>query len=225
MNDSIKVWHLNNFSLFKDTPKALIKEVSEKTSMREVPKNEFIYFEDDPPDTIYFLKKGKVKVGTYSNDGKEVIKTILQPGEIFGELSIMGDSNRNEFSEVLEDAQVCKISRQDFESLMERYGNLSLKVSKIMGFRLKKVERRLASLVFKDARTRIIEFLKDIAEEQGEKVGFETMIKNYFTHQDIANLTGTTRQTVTEVLNDLRRQNLINFDRRQILIRNLEQLA
>lgn len=225
MNDTTKVWHLNNFSLFKDTPKALIKEVSEKTSMREVSKSEFIYFEDDPPDTIYFLKKGKVKIGSYSDDGKEVIKTILQPGEIFGELSIMGDSNRNEFAEVIEYAQVCKIGKPDFEDLMERYGNLSLKVSKIMGFRLKKVERRLASLVFKDARTRIIEFLKDMAEEQGEKVGFETMIKNYFTHQDIANLTGTTRQTVTEVLNDLRRQNLINFDRRQILIRDMEQLA
>lgn len=225
MNDNTKVWHLNNFSLFKDTPKALIKEVSEKTSMQEVSRNEFLYFEEDPSDTIYFLKKGKVKVGTYSDEGKEIIKTILQPGEIFGELSLMGEANRDEFAEAIEQAQVCKISEPDFEELMQRFGNLSLKVSKIIGFRLKKVERRLESLVFKDARTRIIEFLKDQAHEQGEKVGFETMIKNYLTHQDIANLTGTTRQTVTEVLNDLRRQNLINFDRRQILIRDLEQLA
>ena len=73
-------------------------------------------------------------------------------------------------------------------------------------------------------RTRIIEFLKDAAAWKGEKVGFETMIQTRLTHKDIASLTGTSRQTVTTILNDLKEKNLINFNRKQILIRDLEKL-
>lgn len=94
-----------------------------------------------------------------------------------------------------------------------------------MGFRLRKMERRIESLVFKDARSRIVEFLKEMAEEKGQKVGFETMIKNHFTHKDIASLTGTSRQTVTTIMNELREENVITFDRRRILIRDMEKLA
>ena len=87
------------------------------------------------------------------------------------------------------------------------------------------MERKIESLVFKDARSRIVEFLHDMAVEKGQKVGFEMMIKNHLTHKDIASLTGTSRQTVTTVMNELREQNLINFDRRRILIRDIEKLA
>lgn len=224
MEQESKIWHLENFNLFKDSPKTIIQELRDKTIMCEMVKDEFIYFEEDPSDTIYFLKKGKVKIGNYSDEGKEIIKAILQPGEIFGELSLLHEQTRQDFAMVMEPSKLCKMKKSDFEDLMEKYGHLSLKISKIIGLRLRKIERRLESLVFKDARSRIVEFIKDQAESNGEKVGFETMIKNNLTHQDIANLTGTTRQTVTEVLNDLRRKNLINFDRKQILVRDLEKL-
>ena len=101
---------------------------------------------------------------------------------------------------------------------------LNLKIYKLIGLRFKKLERRIESMVFKDARTRIIEFLKELAQEKGTKVGFETMIRNHYTHKDIASLTATSRQTVTTTLNDLKEKNLINFDRRQILIRDIDQL-
>ena len=87
------------------------------------------------------------------------------------------------------------------------------------------METKIESLVFKDARTRIVDFLRETALEKGQKVGFEMMIKNHLTHKDIASLTGTSRQTVTTVMNDLRDQNLINFDRRRILIRDMEKLV
>ena len=87
------------------------------------------------------------------------------------------------------------------------------------------MERKVESLVFKDARTRIVDFLREMAEERGQKVGFEMMIKNHFTHKDIASLTGTSRQTVTTILNELRENNIINFDRRKILIRDMEKLV
>ena len=91
--------------------------------------------------------------------------------------------------------------------------------------RLQKVEERLAKLVLKDARERIIEFLVDTAGKEGRRVGYETLVKHHLTQQDIANITGTSRQTVTSVFNDLRKSNLIYFNRNSILIRDLEKLA
>jgi CRP-like cAMP-binding protein len=120
---------------------------------------------------------------------------------------------------------VCPMSIDEMKEMMSNNDPLSFKVMKLIGLRLRKTERRLESLVFKDARTRIVEFLKDQAIEKGKKVGFETMIPSHFTHKDIASLTGTSRQTVTTILNDLREKNLINFDRRKILIRDIEKIA
>ena len=78
---------------------------------------------------------------------------------------------------------------------------------KIMGSRMLEMEQRLESLVFKDSRTRIIEFLKDLADKKGQRVGYEILVRKFMTHQDIANLTATSRQTVTTVLNELRNKN------------------
>ena len=96
---------------------------------------------------------------------------------------------------------------------------------KIMGSRVLEMEKRLESLVFKDSRTRIIEFLLEIAEKKGRRVGFETEVRKFITHQEIANLTATSRQTVTTLLNDLRERNILTFDRRRLLIRDMEKLS
>jgi len=113
---------------------------------------------------------------------------------------------------------------EDMRELMKENKPLNLKIFKLIGLRIRKLERKIESLVFKDARTRIVEFLKEMAMEKGKKVGFEVMFKNYLTHKDIASLTGTSRQTVTTVLNELKENNIINFDRRRFLIRDLDKL-
>ena len=87
------------------------------------------------------------------------------------------------------------------------------------------MEKRLESLVFKDSRTRIIEFLKGLADKKGQRVGYEMLVRKFLTHQEIANLTATSRQTVTTVLNELRNRKIITFNRRRLLIRDMEQLA
>lgn len=188
-------------------------------------KDQFIYFNDDPSTQIYLIAKGRVKIATQTEDGKEVLKAILGEGEIFGELALVGQSSRNDYAQVLEDGtSVCPLSIQDMEALMAQNKKLNLQIFKIIGFRLQKLERKIESLVFKDSRTRIIEFLYDWGMEKGQKVGFETKINNYLTHKDIASLTGTSRQTVTTILNELKERNFINFNRRQILIRDMDQL-
>ena len=107
---------------------------------------------------------------------------------------------------------------------MRNHSQLNIFMMQLMGNRLLKMERRLESLVFKDSRTRIIEFLHELAKDKGQRVGYETLVRGFLTHQEIANLTATSRQTVTTILNELRRENIITFNRRRLLIRDLDKL-
>ncbi|ELR68301.1 cyclic nucleotide-binding domain protein [Fulvivirga imtechensis AK7] len=202
-----------------------IKTISERHSFNYFKKNDFIYFPEEPAKSIYMIAAGRVRIGHYTEDGKEVVKAILTTGEIFGELALAGEEKREDFAQAMDDnTTVCPISIEEMQALMAENKELSFKVYKLIGLRIRKLERKIESLVFKDARTRIIDFLKDAAAWKGKKVGFETMIPTKLTHKDIANLTGTSRQTVTTILNELKEKNLINFDRKKILIRDLEKL-
>ncbi|WP_255518088.1 Crp/Fnr family transcriptional regulator [Fulvivirga sp. M361] len=188
-------------------------------------KNDFIYFPNEKAKYVYMIADGRVKIGHYTEDGKEVVKAILSAGEMFGELALTGEETRTDFAQAMDDeTSVCPMSIEDMQALMADDKELSFKIYKLIGLRIRRLERKVELLVFKDARTRIIEFLKEAAAWKGRKVGFETMIPTRLTHKDIANLTGTSRQTVTTILNELKESNLINFDRRKILIRDLDKL-
>lgn len=220
-----QLWYFEDVDLFNVFCPNKQKGISDNHSFLEFGKDDFIYFSQEPSNHIYLIAEGRIKIGSYSDDGKEIIKAILQPGEIFGEMALVGEEKRRDFAQALDKGiKICQLAIEDMESLMRKNQELSFKITKLIGFRLRKAERKIESLVFKDARTRIVEFLKELGEERGQKVGFETLVKNFFTHQDIANLTATSRQTVTTVLNELRDQNQINFDRKRLLIRDLESL-
>lgn len=225
MATETKLWHLENFNLFKGMPMEAIEKVATMASMKKPEKGQHIYFPDDPSTTIYFLKKGKVKISSMSDSGRENIKSILSPGELFGELALTDEGVRSDSAIAMDDeVMICALSLTDMEDMMKANPSLGMRITKIIGFRLKKMERRLEGLIFKDARTRIVDFLKELAEENGVEVGAEIMVKHHLTHQDIANLTASSRQTVTTVLNELRTNNLIYFERKKFLIRNLEEL-
>jgi len=168
-----------------------------------------------------------MKIVTHSNDEKEVIKSILHPLAMFGELCVVGETYRTDYAKAMNsEVHYFALKVEDLQKLMRQNYNLSSKILNMMGSRLRRAEHRLESLIFKDARTRIIDFLKESAEKRGRKIGIdETLVKHSLTQQDIANITGTSRQTVTSVLNDLKKSNLIHFTRRSILIRDLRKLA
>ncbi len=226
MKDSGNLWFFEESDLFD----VLCPHKTPGMENTHIPsvyqKDDYIYFPQDASEQIYMISNGRVKIGTYTPDKKEVVKAILAKGEIFGELALAGEEVRTDFAQAMDnDTRICVMSINDLKDLMKDNQELSFKILRIVGWRLRKMERKIESLVFKDARTRIVEFLKDTANERGQKVGFEMMIKNHLTHKDIASLTGTSRQTVTTVMNELREKNLINFDRRRILIRDMEKLA
>ena len=225
MNRDSSLWYFENVDLYDLLCPHKVSSMKEKHSVHYYKKNEYIYFEDEPSKYIYLIVSGRVKIGSYKEDGKEVVKAILSIGEIFGELALAGEEKRQDFAQALdENTAICSMSIIDMQKLMANDQPLNLKIIKLIGMRIKKLERRIDSLVFKDARSRIVEFLRDMALEKGKKVGYEIMFKNYLTHKDIASLTGTSRQTVTTVLNDLKDKNLINFDRRRFLIRDIDKL-
>lgn len=226
MGENASLWYFESVDLFNVLCPHKVKTMDQTHTFNHYKKSQFIYFPEEPSKYIYMIAEGRVKIGNYTSDGKEVVKAILSKGEIFGELALTGEDTRSDFAQAMdEDTQICPMSIQDMQELMKDDKELSLKIFKLIGFRIKRLEKKIESLVFKDARTRIIEFIRDAAEWKGQKVGFETLVNTKLTHKDIANLTGTSRQTVTTILNELKEKNLITFNRRRILIRDLEKLA
>jgi len=175
------LWYLENIDVIGIfCPNKRRRGAHENVAHKVFKKGEYIYLPEESSDKLYFINEGSIKVGTYSEDGKEIMmRERLQIGEF---------------------------------------------IMNLIGSRLLKMERRLESLVFKDSRTRIVEFLLEMVEENGQRVGYEWVVRKFYTHQEIANLTATSRQTVTTVLNELRNGNLITFNRKRLLVRDREAL-
>ncbi|MEY3367745.1 MAG: hypothetical protein RI973_900 [Bacteroidota bacterium] len=200
--------------------------MSQMAEYRVKPKFSHIYLPDECSDAIFFLAKGSVKIATHSEDGKEVIKSLIQPLAIFGELGIVGEQKRQDMAQALrEEVHLFLLRVEDMKKLMRGNFQLYDKVMAIFGSRLISAENKLESLIFKDARTRIIDFIKSEVSLSGRRIGFEMLLKHSLTHQDIANITCTSRQTVTLVLNELRKSDLIYFNRGKILVRDIARLA
>jgi len=219
------LWYLQNIDFFSEVDGETLERIKKKTILKSYKKDAFIYFPDERPSQVFFVKQGRVKIGTYSDDGREVIKTILDNGEVFGEQFLIGEEKRKDYAQAMIASCLLVIEREEFENIMKGNNFLSLRISKVFGERLRKMEKKFESLIFKDARSRVVDFLKDTAEEIGKPVGLETLIMHSLTHLDIARMTATSRQTVTTVLNNLRENNLIYFDRKRILIRDLDKLV
>lgn len=191
---------------------------------KEFKKGEYIYVPEQNSDKIYFINSGRVKIGTINEAGKEITKAILNKGEVFGELSIIGEEKRRDFAYVMDDSVVCMVSNDEMKGLIRDHNGLNLFLMRVMGSRVLEMEQRLESLVFKDSRSRIVEYLVDLVRKSGQRVGYEWVVRKFITHQEIANLTATSRQTVTTILNELRSDEILTFNRKRLLVRDLEKL-
>ena len=159
-----------------------------------------------------------------NEEGKEITKAILGRGEVFGELSMLGEKQRHDFATALENTSTCVVTLDELRELMRDRSELNLFFMKMFGARQLEMERRLESLVFRDSRSRIVEFLVGLTKSKGQRVGYEWVVRNFITHQEIANLTATSRQTVTTVLNDLRNAGIVHFTRHYFIIRDLDRM-
>ena len=218
MADKTKLWYLQNFNLFTGMEKSTMLSLDQNSRMQKNAKKEIIYFPDEPNNTIYFLKSGKIKISRITEDGRSTTLQLIGPGEIFGESAILGQEKHENIAEVMEDAIICSISKDNFADLMIKSPNLNLSINKFIGFRLRKIESQVEDLVFKSARERIEAFLKRYVKSFGKKMVDGWMVRPFLNHTEIAELTATTRQTVNTILNVLVQEDEIEYTRRYLRI-------
>jgi CRP-like cAMP-binding protein len=223
--ENTKLWYFENFNLMKTLPIKELLKLNTSSKMTKAPKKQIIYFPEENSNSVYLIKKGKVKISRLSDDGREIIIAILGQGEIFGESAITDSgSKREEFAEATEDTILCNMFSDIIQDLMEKDPSFGFKITKIIGFRFKRIQARFESLIFKPSDERVRSFIKDLAKDEGLKNDSgEIELKLNLTHEDIGKLTATSRQTVTTVLNDLEKRNIISYDRTKILVKDLSK--
>lgn len=219
MNNSI--WFFDNIDVFQILCPHKFKEFEKDHSFNFFKKGDYIYFEDDLANKIFLVNSGKIKIGYLTEDGEEIITSILSKGQIFGEKAILGEEKRNEFAQALDnEVSLCVVSLDMMYELLRKNTEFSISIYKFIGYRFKKLERRLQIMLFKDAKTRLLEFLKELSEEHGFKnaVSGDTVIKHPFTQKDIAALIGLSRPTLNILINELQNDKVLSFERKQIIL-------
>jgi len=217
---------LQQINLFKeiDQPRfEALLNISDKVTLK---KYRYAYKPGEASSTIYFLLKGRIKICSYNEIGKELIKTIHYPGEMFGEDGLLERNTYEDYAQAMDkEVQVLAIRTDELKRFLCENPSLSIRLSTRIGCKLKAAQKRIENFIFKSARSRIIEFIKELAQKQGQAIGYEILIKNFLTHNEIASLIGTSRQTVTIVLNELKKTNQIHIDRRNVLVRDINSLS
>ncbi|MCK6691198.1 MAG: Crp/Fnr family transcriptional regulator [Thermoanaerobaculia bacterium] len=190
-------------------------------------KQDFLFMEGDLVREIFLVAEGRVKVGYYDNEGNEQVLAFLGRGEILGEKAIFGERRHREFAQAVVDrTMICKLNVDKARELARDYVPFSLTLTKRFGERMQRLERRLQILLFKDARQRLVEFLKDLCRDIGTPYRTGTRILLDITQSDIAALIGASRKTVSLLFTDLEEAGLVKFyGRKEIYVPNVEALV
>ena len=226
MTSDKKFLLIRNYNLFSHITDEEYEELNLVHHFIEAEKDQYIYFDSQYLNKLYFLKGGTIKIGYVNEEGKEVIKEIIQEGEVFGQFSLEQNNLNGEFAKAHKaDVSLCAFNINDFEKLLRKKPELAFHYSKQVGQKLRKLENRLMNLLNKDVKTRLVGFLIMLAKEEGETKDNDTYrILNFLTHDDIAQLIGSSRQTVTTLINELEHQQLINVTRKLIEIPSVKRL-
>jgi CRP-like cAMP-binding protein len=201
------------------------QHLSEQSHLVSYSKNRAIYQPGDTAPKVFLLTKGGVKI-TIQADKKDIIKHIVRPGILFGEAFLTGDTRRRDFALAMEDhTEVLEMNLTVLHALLSKNFAFAQALLFFLGEKLRQTESQLERVILKDSKSRIVDYLKQMGAEQGKRVGLETLVKHNMTHQDIADLTGTSRQMVTAVLNQLKKENVLYFNRKKILFRNLNDFT
>jgi CRP/FNR family cyclic AMP-dependent transcriptional regulator len=210
---------LKRVPLFSDLSEAELARFAEVTREREYPKNSVILFEDDPGDALYIVSTGQVKVVLIGEDGREVILSVLGDGDFFGEMSLIDDEPRSAHVIAMKDSQLLVLRRDDFQSRLEEQPKIALKLLRVLVQRLRRADEKIGGLVLLDVNGRVAQLLLDLAEESGGP-----RITRRLTHHTIAQMIGSSRETVSRAMRELVERGTIDVSRREITIKNSDAL-
>lgn len=213
-----KIKLLQSVELFWDLKDEELGYISEKMVARKYDPGNFIFLEESDGEQCFFVVKGSVKVTRLSKDGREVILAMLDEGEFFGEMSLLDGKSRSANVIALEKTEVLTLNRKDFLIVLQEYPKIAIQLLKELASRLRKSDRQIASLSLSDAEKRIALCIIRFADERGIIRNGRVSIAKIPIQQDIANMAGTSRETVSRALNVLEKEQLIDRNGRELVI-------
>ena len=213
-----KIELLQSVALFWDLSEEELGYISEKMIARHYESGKFIFLEDSEGEQCFFVVQGSVKVTRLSKDGREVILAMLNEGEFFGEMALLDGESRSANVIALEQTEVLTLNREDFLVVLHDYPQIAIQLLKEMAHRLRKSDRQIASLSLSDAEKRIALCIIRFADEQGVIRRGQVNISKVPIQQDIANMAGTSRETVSRAINLLEKEHFIKRKGRELLI-------
>ena len=220
-----KHWFLKRCQLFERLSAAELAQLESQSRCRRFDAGAVVYLPADQADAVLALTQGRVKICHPTPDGKETILAFIEPGEIFGEMCLFSTTDREELAIAVEASTIVLIPRDVLQSLVDRHAELALSVTRLVGFRRQRIERRLKHLLFHAHRERLIHLLLELAETYGVKQNSDIEIRIKLSHQDLAGLIGSTRESVSTTLGELQAAGLVRLGRGKLTITGRKALA
>ncbi|WP_230396522.1 Crp/Fnr family transcriptional regulator [Streptomyces blattellae] len=220
-----KTWCISEVDIFRDLSAAEMDAIATAAPMKTYSAGELLYSPSQPSEVLFILKKGRVRIFRVSADGRALTCAIISPGTIFGEMVLLGQRMYDNFAEALDDVTVCVMSRVDVHRFLLSDARISARITEILGRRLTDLEQRLSDSVFKSVPQRIATTLLTLAAETRPRVLGARSPQIALTHQQIAALAGTSRETTTKVLRDFADQHLIRLARGRITVLAPDRLS
>jgi CRP/FNR family transcriptional regulator, cyclic AMP receptor protein len=224
LDEKRALWYLKKIPLLADLSSAIMTRLAERVELTEVRRRQVVYLPGDPGHSVYFVNGGRVKISKVTRDGKELTLAYRGPGDIFGELVLIDGGPREEMAEAMDNALLTVIERGEFERLVQSEGMLGFKLARVVAQRRREVENKIENLVFKDVNAKLAELLLRLAGEYGVDDARGTLVALKITHQEMANLIGSTRETVSLTLSHFKRKGLIQTDGRKVILADRDGL-
>ncbi len=212
--------YLLTMDIFRDLGREMIEHLVHQTQMRTCTKGQVLYAQEDQAQTLFLLKRGRVQLYRLTPSGKRLELATILPGTFFGEMPLLGESLRHAYAEAVEESLICVMSRSDVERLIRQQPQVALRMIEVMGRRLALCEARLEELAYRSVPARIAAVLVRLSREQDSAQAAAISI----THQELGEMVGALRETVTTVLGDFQRAGLVELHRGQIRVCNAQGL-
>ncbi len=221
-----KLGLLRELDLFAGLSDADIEAIGHATTMTQCIRGQRIASPDDPPDRIHIVKKGKVRVYRVTPDGKQLTLDIYEKGTILGDMELLGQQRLPDaYAEAVDEAVVCTITPDELRRLVQRFPIIGVNVISHLSKRLGDAERELEAMAYARVGQRLARRLVDLAARFGVPAGGGTRIEARLTQQELAELIGTTRETLAHTISDFRRRGLLDHEKHSVTIRDAERLA
>jgi CRP/FNR family transcriptional regulator, cyclic AMP receptor protein len=218
------LWYLKKIPLLVELGADELSALANVVNLEEIRRRRVIFLPGDPGTSVFFVNGGRVKISRVTRDGKELTLAYRGPGEVFGELCLVDGGPRAEMAEAMENALITEVPREEFEKLLGSHASMGMKLTKILCERRRELENKVEDLVFRDVNAKLAELLLRLGADYGVDDARGTLVAVKITHQEMANLIGSTRETVSLTLSQFKRNKLIATDGRKIILVDREGL-